>query len=52
MQTWALLQFAGALAVIVSCIALIIGKLHIIERAGDQKLWEKSRQNIARMGQP
>ena len=33
MQLLMVWHFAGALAVLVSCLALIIGKLHIIERA-------------------
>lgn len=41
MQLWMVLQFAFALAVVIGIISLIIAKLHIIERAEDQKLWEQ-----------
>ena len=47
MQIWALLQFAGALAVVVSCIALIIGRMHIIERAEEHEWWKELTEKIA-----
>ena len=41
MEAWMALQFAGALAAVISCLTLIIGKLHIIERAEEQKWWKE-----------
>jgi hypothetical protein len=46
MQPWALLQFAFALAAVISCIALIIGELHVIERAEEQKLWRQLKEKV------
>jgi len=46
MQPWALLEFAFALAAVISCIALIIGDLHMIERAEEQKLWRHLKERI------
>jgi len=46
MEVWVVLQFAFALAWVISCIALIIGRLHIIERAEEQKFWKELRENI------
>jgi hypothetical protein len=50
MQLWALLQFAFALATAVSCFALIIGELHIIERAEEQELWTQLEEKVAKIG--
>lgn len=47
MQPWALLQFAFALAVVISCLALIIGELHIIDRAEEQELWRQLKEKVA-----
>ena len=47
MQTWALLQFAFALAAVISCFALIIGELHMVERVEEQRLWEHLREKVA-----
>lgn len=47
MQLWALLQFAFALAAAISGFALIIGELHVIERAEEQKLWKELTERIA-----
>ena len=47
MQVWMALQFAFALAVAVSIFALIISKLHIIERAEEQEWLEKQKEKIA-----
>lgn len=47
MQPWALLQFAFALAAVISCIALIISKMHLIERAEEQELWTQAKEKIA-----
>lgn len=47
---WAFLQFAFALAAVISCFALIIGELHMVERAEEQELWKEARQKIAKMG--
>lgn len=47
MQPWALLQFALVLAVVIGSIALIIGQLHMIERAEDEKLWTQLKARIA-----
>ncbi len=44
MAIWAIWQFAMALAVAISCIALIIGKLHMIERA-EQEAWTSRLKN-------
>jgi len=49
MQLWALLQFAFALAVAVSCFALIIGELHVIERAEEQKFWTQLKEKAAKI---
>lgn len=47
MQPWALLQFAFALAAVISCIALIIGELHMIERAEEQEWWRQYKKKAA-----
>jgi hypothetical protein len=47
MQLWALLQFAFALAAVISGFALIIAKLHVIERAEEQELWKELTERIA-----
>ena len=47
MQPWALLQFAFALAAVISCIALVIGELHMVERAEEQKLWRQLEEKVA-----
>jgi len=47
MQPWALLQFAFALAWVISCIALIISKMHIIERAEEHEWWKELTEKIA-----
>lgn len=49
MESWTLLQFAFALATAISCFALIIGELHVIERAEEQELWEQAREKIAKI---
>ena len=46
MQPWAILQFAFALAIVIGSIALIIGELHMIERAEDQKLWKQLKERV------
>jgi hypothetical protein len=48
MQTWALLQFALALWVVISGLALIISQLHIIERSEQQEWLTKLKQSIDR----
>ena len=49
MQIWAIWQFAMALAVVISCIALIIGQMHMIEKA-EMAAWKrelrKKRQQL------
>lgn len=50
MQLWTLLQFAFALATAASCFALIIGELHIIERAEGQELWKQLDEKVAKLG--
>ena len=47
MQPWVLLEFAFALAAMISCIALILSELHIIERAEEQKLWRQLKEKVA-----
>ena len=47
MQVWMLLHFAFALTAVISCIALIISQMHIIERAEDQELWKELKEKIA-----
>jgi len=49
MQLWALLEFAFALAVVISAFALIISELHIIERAEEQELWRELKEKVASM---
>jgi len=49
MQPWALLEFAFALAAVISCFALIISELHMVERAEEQKLWEQLEEKVANM---
>lgn len=49
MQLWALLQFAFALTVAISCFAIILGELHIIERAEEQKWREQLEETITRI---
>ena len=46
MQTWAIWQFAMALAVTISCIALIINKLHMIERANTEEWIRKLKDQV------
>ena len=46
MQPWMILHFALALATTISCIALIIGQLHIIERAEEQQWLSELRQRL------
>ena len=45
MQAWALLEFAFALATVIGCIALIIGELHMIERAEKEQEWKQLREH-------
>ena len=47
MEVWMILQFSFALAFTIGCIALVIGKLHIIERAEEQELWKEWKERIA-----
>lgn len=47
MQLWALLHFTFALAVTVSVFALIIGEMHMIERAERGELWRQAKKKIA-----
>lgn len=47
MQAWAILQFAFALVTAIGCFALIIGELHMIERAENEALWRQIREKIA-----
>ena len=49
MQPWMLLQFALALAAAVSCFALIIGEMHVIERAEEQELWRQLEEVIEKI---
>lgn len=49
MQAWALLQIMFALALGASGIALIIVKLHIIERVKERELWKQIDQKIANL---
>lgn len=49
MQLWVFLQFAFALVTAIGGMALIIDRLHIIERAEEQKLWKETREKIAAM---
>jgi hypothetical protein len=46
MQAWMVLQFAFALATVISGIALIIGQLHMIERAEEQEWWRQTKEKI------
>ena len=50
MQLWAVLQFAFALATAISIFALIIGQLHVVERAEEQELWAELEEKIAKIG--
>ena len=47
MQVWAVLEFAFALATVIGCIALIIGELHMIERAEEQESWRRLKEKVA-----
>ena len=47
MQAWVVLQFAFALAVVIGIIALIISKLHMVERAEQEEMWKRCREKIA-----
>ena len=49
MEPWALLQFAFALAVAVGVFAIILGELHIIERAEEQELWTQLKEKVAKI---
>lgn len=46
MQPWAILQFAFALAVVISCIALIIGEFHMVERAEEQEWRNQLKKSV------
>ena len=46
MELWMTLQFAFALAFTIGCIALVIARLHIIERAEEQELWKELKEKI------
>jgi hypothetical protein len=48
MQPWALLEFAFALAVTVSCFALIIAELHMVERAEEQEFWRQLKEKVVK----
>jgi len=47
MEVWMTLQFAFALAFTIGCIALVIARLHIIERVEEQELWQEWKEKIA-----
>jgi len=49
MQPWALLQFVFLLTTAISCFALTIGELHVIERAEKQE-WTELKEKVAKMG--
>ena len=49
MQPWMLLQFALALAAAVSCFALIIGEMHVIERVEEQELWRQLEEKVEKI---
>lgn len=46
MEVWAILQLAMALATTVGCLALIIGQLHVIERAESDQWLNDLKQSI------
>jgi hypothetical protein len=46
MEVWMILQYSFALAFAIGCIALIISKWHIIERAEEQELWKELEEKI------
>ena len=48
MQAWGLLQIMFALALAASAIALIIGKMHMVERLEEQELWKRIREKLER----
>ena len=50
MQVWMIFELAFALAAASSCIALIIGDLHMAERATWQELFTQASERIANMG--
>ena len=47
MELWGILQFAFALTVAIAGIWIVIGDLHIIERAESQELWKQLKDRIA-----
>jgi len=47
MELWAVLQFAFALAATISGIALILGEMHVIERAEEQEFWRELKEKVA-----
>jgi len=47
MVLWAVLQFAFALTTTISGIALIISKMHVIERAEEQEFWRELKEKVA-----
>lgn len=49
MQTWAVLEFAFVLTVVIGIMSLIINELHIVERAEEQELWNGVREKIAKI---
>ena len=46
MQAWGLLQFMFSLALAACGFALIIGKMHMIERLEEQELWKRIKEKI------
>lgn len=46
MQVWAVLEFMFALVFVIGGITLIIAKLHMIERAEDQKIWMQLKEKV------
>ncbi len=48
MQLWALLQFVFLLAVAISTFALIIGQLHVVEKAEEQE-WSQLKEKVTKI---
>lgn len=47
MEIWAALQFISALVAVVTSIAIILGQVHVIERAEAQKWLREFKEKVA-----
>jgi hypothetical protein len=52
MQVWMILEFAFALAATISCIALILGELHLIERVEKEQWLNQLKERVEAIPRP